>query len=53
MKIPEKLQESLLAIVEMGIANIRFQCERGCYESCEAEANHIHNIRRSGAGLFR
>jgi hypothetical protein len=29
MKIPEQLQESLLAIVEMGIVNIRFQCEGG------------------------
>ena len=44
MKIPETLQESLLAIVEMGIVNIRFQCQGGRYESCEAEANHIHNI---------
>jgi len=44
MKILETLQESLLAIVERGIVNIRFQCEGGRYELCEAEANHIHNI---------
>ena len=49
MKIPDELQESLLAIIEIGIENIRFRCEGGRYESCEAEANHIHNI----PGLLR
>jgi hypothetical protein len=49
MKIPEELQKPLLTIVEIGIVNIRYRCEGGRYESCEAEANHIHNI----PGLLR
>lgn len=49
MEIPEELQKPLLAIVEIGIVNIRFRCQGRRYESCEAEANHIHNI----PGLLR
>jgi len=49
MKIPEELHQPLLAIVEIGIVNIRFRSAGGRYESCEAEANHIHNI----PGLLR
>jgi hypothetical protein len=44
MKIPEELPAPMLAIVEIGILNIRFRCQSGRYELCEAEANHIHNI---------
>jgi hypothetical protein len=44
MKIPEELEAPMLAIVEIGILNIRLGCQRGRYELCEAEANHIHNI---------
>lgn len=44
MKIPPEVQASLLAIVEIGIVNIRSQCEGRRYDSCEAEANHIHNL---------
>ena len=44
MKCPNEIQEHLLAILEMGVLNIRFLLDKKDYDLSRIEANHIHNL---------
>jgi hypothetical protein len=41
---PEQVQIRLLAILQLGLLNIRSCAERQDHIRCGAEANHLHNI---------